>query len=108
MGRGNRIVKKTSHITVVVEEYEVPTAVKPHGTKAKPRPTFAAPTKGKKKAAAAAAPVAEEPAVEVVETVVETPAPVEAENSTIETAVEAPTNESADAEAPAADEKGAE
>lgn len=50
MGRGNRIVKKTSHITVVVEDAEQPKAVKPHGTKAKPRPTFAAPKpkKGKK------------------------------------------------------------
>jgi len=105
MGRGNRIVKKTSHITVVVEDYDVPVAVKPHGTKAKARPTFAVPVKGKKKATAAT-PVAEEPTAEVVETVVET-APVETENSTTETAVEAPTNESADAEA-AADEKGAE
>jgi large subunit ribosomal protein L22 len=47
MGRGNRIIKKTSHITVVVEDQEPKAAVKPHGTKAKARPTFAAP-KGKK------------------------------------------------------------
>lgn len=76
MGRGNRILKKTSHITVIVEEFEPAGAVKPHGTKAKPRPTFAAPKKGKKKAeekveeAVAAAPVVEEiteaPAVEEV------------------------------------------
>src|SRR5580658_2607866 len=45
MGRGNRIIKKTSHITVVVEDYEAPKPVKPHGTKAKPRPTFAAPSR---------------------------------------------------------------
>lgn len=74
MGRGNRIVKKTSHITVVVEDVEQPKAVKPHGTKAKPRPTFAAakPKKGKKadeaKAEAVAAPVVEE---EVTDTQVE-------------------------------------
>ena len=65
MGRGNRIVKKTSHITVVVEDAEPVKAVKPHGTKAKPRPTFAAakPKKGKKaeeaKSEAVAAPVEE-------------------------------------------------
>lgn len=52
MGRGNRIVKKTSHITVVVEDAPVERVVKPHGTKAKPRPTFAAP-KPKKGAAKA-------------------------------------------------------
>lgn len=62
MGRGNRIVKKTSHITVVVEEYDAQPAAKGQATKAKPRPTFAAPNKkgGKKKAAdqpKAAAPV---------------------------------------------------
>ncbi len=50
MGRANRILKKTSHITVVVEEFDPEAAVKPHGTKAKPRPTFAAPAKGKKNA----------------------------------------------------------
>ncbi len=52
MGRGNRIIKKTSHITVVVEDAPIERAVKPHGTKAKPRPTFAAP-KAKKGAAKA-------------------------------------------------------
>jgi large subunit ribosomal protein L22 len=90
MGRGNRIIKKTSHITVIVEEFEPAGAVKPHGTKAKPRPTFAAPAKkGKKKAeekveeAVAAAPVVEEvteaPAVEeVVEATPEAPAEPEA------------------------------
>ena len=53
-GRGAPILKKTSHITVVVEDAPIERAVKPHGTKAKPRPTFAAPTKGKKAAAAKA------------------------------------------------------
>src|SRR5471030_547657 len=75
MGRGNRIVKKTSHITVVVEDHEVEKPVKPHGTKSKPRPTFATPTKrsrrGSGKSAevtevAAVAPVAEESTPEVV------------------------------------------
>jgi large subunit ribosomal protein L22 len=104
MGRGNRIIKKTSHITVVVEDYEVPKAVKPHGTKAKARPTFAAPAKGKKKSAATPA---EEPVVEAtaaVEEVVET-TPVEPISTS---AVEAPTNESNGGEETASDEKGAE
>ncbi len=48
MGRANRIVKKSSHITVVVEDVDPTAVVKPHGTKAKPRPTLSAPTKGKK------------------------------------------------------------
>lgn len=51
MGRGARIIKKTSHITVVVEDAPVERPVKPHGTKPKARPTFAAPTKGRKGAA---------------------------------------------------------
>ncbi len=103
MGRGNRIVKKTSHITVVVEDYEVPKAVKPHGTKAKPRPTFAVPVKGKKKAAAATA-VVEETLVEVVETA---PVAVVDQVSTSPSADEAPTIESTGGET-SADEKGAE
>ena len=41
MGRGARILKKTSHITVVVEDAEPEVTVRPHGAKAKPRPTFA-------------------------------------------------------------------
>lgn len=41
MGRANRILKKTSHITVGVTEVEAKQVVKSHGTKAKPRPTFA-------------------------------------------------------------------
>lgn len=64
MGRGNRILKKTSHITVTVEDYEGEQSVKPHGTKAKPRPTLAG-KRGKKGSApsapeAVAAPVVEE------------------------------------------------
>jgi large subunit ribosomal protein L22 len=53
MGRAYRILKKTSHITVVVEEADAEEAVRPHGTKAKARPTFAK-SGGKKKASAKA------------------------------------------------------
>jgi large subunit ribosomal protein L22 len=60
MGRGNRIVKPMSHITVVVEPGEAERVIKPHGTAAKPRPTFAEPKKAKKKA--------EQPAEEPAET----------------------------------------
>ena len=42
MGRGNRIVKKTAHITVVVADTEGVEAVKPHGTRPKARPTLSA------------------------------------------------------------------
>lgn len=55
MGRANRIIKRTSHITVVVEDYQPEDAVRPHGTKAKPRPTFDKP-KGTKRRKAAVAP----------------------------------------------------
>lgn len=67
MGRGARIIKKTSHITVIVEDFEPLAKVKPHGTKAKPRPTLAVKPSKKKGAApkAEAAPV-EEPVVEEV------------------------------------------
>lgn len=69
MGRGARIEKKTSHITVVVAEDEtVNQAVRPHGTKAKPRPTFGSPARGRRATGgattvtvSASAPVAEEP-----------------------------------------------
>lgn len=96
MGRGNRILKKTSHITVVVEDAPIERAVKPHGTKAKPRPTFAAPTKGKKGAAgkagakkeAAAEPVAAAPEEATPAAEQEAPeeqtAPVEQEETTSE------------------------
>ncbi len=88
MGRGNRILKKTSHITVVVEDYEGEVTVKPHGTKPKPRPTFGSPARGKKAPAAVAAPVAEAPvAEEVAEPIVE------------ESAVEAPAAEVTEVEA---------
>lgn len=64
MGRGARIEKKTSHITVVLEDFEPKPAQKAHGTKAKPRPKFEAPKKGKA-AKAEAAPVVEEVKEEV-------------------------------------------
>lgn len=68
-GRANRIIKKTSHITVVVEDFAAEAPVKPHGTKPKPRPTFGTkPKRGAKPAApkAEAAPVEETPAEQPV------------------------------------------
>lgn len=62
MGRGNRINKKMSHITVVVDEAEESDLTPRKEGKAKPRPTLA-PKKAKGKKAAAA-PVAEEVKVE--------------------------------------------
>ncbi len=111
MGRGARIVKKTSHITVVVEDAPAETRVKPHGTKAKARPTLAAPGgkgKGKKPAKEAAAEAA------AVEEVVEA-TPVEASEGAEETGSAEPIAESSEtsteaegAEAEAGEEKGAE
>lgn len=103
MGRAFRILKKTSHITVVVGEAEERAEVRPHGTKSKPRPTFAAAKKGKKKAEekkaeAVAAPV-EEPQVEAVE------APVEEVVS--EPAVEAAAEEVVTESGAESEEKGA-
>ena len=92
MGRGARIIKKTSHITVIVEDFEPTAKVKPHGTKAKPRPTLAAkPAKKKGGAAKAeAAPVA---------------APVEEAAAVEEVVTDAP---SVETEAQASEEKGEE
>lgn len=111
MGRGNRIIKKTSHITVGVEEAEPTKAIKPHGTKAKPRPTLSAPTKGRKAAPKAAA--VEAPVTEVVEEatpVTASDAPEEAGSAapveTTNEAVEAPTNEATTEVA--SEEKGAQ
>jgi large subunit ribosomal protein L22 len=114
MGRGNRIIKKTSHITVVVEDVEPTKAVKPHGTKAKPRPTLSAPVKGKKAAAKPAEAAVEAPKEEAIEeatpvTASEAPeenggsAPVE----TTSEAVEATTDE-ATTEEGASEDKGAQ
>ncbi|RYG32054.1 50S ribosomal protein L22 [bacterium] len=92
MGRGNRILKKTSHITVVVEDVDKEAEVKPHGTKAKPRPTFARPRRAQA-AAAPAAPVEEE----VTETAVEESTAPEAqiEEATPVTAASAPEQDGA-------------
>ncbi len=64
MGRGNQIVKKTAHITVVVADTEAAEAVKPHGTRPKARPTLAVkpgrtPRPSTRAAAPAVAPVAD-------------------------------------------------
>lgn len=105
MGRANRIMKKTSHITVTVEPADEEAKVKPHGTQAKARPTFDKPKAKKAKkteepVAEAAAPVAEaEPEVIEEAPVETTEAPVEAE------ATEAPAEAVAEEEAPAASEE---
>lgn len=98
MGRANRILKKTSHITVVVEEAPAEERVRPHGTKAKARPKFEQP-KGKKPApakkakeevAVTEAVETEEPTAEMVAEVEEaTPAEVVEEEVQPEPAVEA-------------------
>jgi large subunit ribosomal protein L22 len=115
MGRGFRIEKKTSHITVVVEDYEAPVKPKATKPKAKPRPTFAAPSgkKGKGKKAEEAAAKVEAPVVEEVveEPVVEAAAEPVVVEEAAPVAEEAPTEEvnETSAEAPEADvEKGAE
>lgn len=95
MGRGNRIIKKTAHITVGVSDTQDTRVVKPHGTKPKPRPTLGAP-KGRKAAAKAA--VAEETTAPVIE-IEDSAAPVETpEEATPVTASDAP--EEAGSEAP--------
>lgn len=121
MGRAYRIEKKTSHITVVVEDYAGEPKIKAHGTKAKNRPSFAGLAKAASKKKKAEEPKLEEAAaVEATETaeVTETAsaeAPVEetvAEETGAEaTATEVPAAEETDApadEAPAAEEAPAE
>lgn len=99
MGRGFRIEKKTSHITVVVEDEAEAPKVRPHGTKAKPRPTFATKksrSKAATKATAAEPEVTEAPVAEATEVVETTPVAevVEAPEATNEP-VETPEAESA-------------
>lgn len=107
MGRAFRIEKKTSHITVTVEEYEGETKVKPHGTKAKPRPSFAGLAKAAAKKKKSEEPVAAEaPAAEtaIEETVVaEATAAEEAPiaEAVTEEAPEEPAEETGKEEAPA-------
>lgn len=97
MGRGARIKKKTSHIMVVVEDFQ-PTRVKPHGTKAKARPKFEAPKAAKagKGAKTKAAPAAQEH-----QPVEETP---QTEESVEAAAAQETAAETAPAEEPAAEE----
>ena len=73
MGRGARILKKTSHITVIVEDVEPTEAVRPHGAKAKARPTFV--VKGAPKAKSPSPAPVEEPA-DSPSTTTPSPAPV--------------------------------
>lgn len=127
-GRGNRILKKTSHITVVVEDAPAELVVKPHGTKAKPRPTFGAPKKkGAAAKAAAAAPApkniaaeaqpvdettdtdAEAVAAATPETTPEEATPVTESQAPEDAGSVSPNSADADAtEADASNEKGAE
>ena len=96
MGRGNRIEKKTSHITVVVaDDLELPTKRK--ANLAKPRPTFGG-GRRKKGAAAETVTIAATPATEVVETT----APVDEQIQEEATAVETPVEQASE------DEKGAQ
>lgn len=89
-GRGNRINKKTAHITVVVDDSFI-APVKKKVDKAKPRPTLA--PKGGKKPAAAKAPAKAKAA----------PAEEEAEEPT--TTEETVVEEAPAAEAPATEEE---
>lgn len=106
MGRAYRIEKKTSHITVVVEEVEGGGKVKPHGTKAKARPSFAGLAKAAAKKKKSEEPVAaEEP---VVEPTVEDTVAVEAAEETAAVEEAPVAEESPIEEAPAAEEPAAE
>lgn len=88
MGRANRIFKRMSHITVVVEDIEPTPVAKTATTPEKPRPTLAGKAKKAKKVEAKAEVVEEVKTEEVVEEVaVAEEAPVEA--AVEETAVEA-------------------
>ncbi len=80
MGRANRIYKRMSHITVVVEDIEPTPVAKVATTPAKPRPTLA----GKAKKSAKKAEAKEEVVEEVVEEVsaVEEVEEVKAEETT--------------------------
>jgi len=95
MGRGNRILKKTSHITVVVEDAPIERPVKPHGTKAKPRPTFAAPKtkKGGARAARKEEPIADQPIEEAAAIAADAVAEAEPEEATPVAESEAPEEE---------------
>jgi large subunit ribosomal protein L22 len=117
MGRGYRIEKKMSHITVLVEEEAAVPTVRAHGTKPKPRPTFAAAKKSRTKAKTSAAPVeapeevvevAEAPVVEATEEVTAAPE-TEAPDAPVAEATEEPAEKPEAEAAPEGDgeEKGA-
>lgn len=91
MGRAFRIIKKTSHITVVVEDGFETKRIKPHGTQPKKRPTLTAPKPKAKKQEEAPAAVAEAPVVEQVEEA--TAEPIEAVEAAAEPQAEAPASE---------------
>jgi len=105
MGRGNRILKKTSHITVVVSDDLVVHAKESHGTKPKPRPTFGA--TGRTKSVAKATAKVEETAPVTPEETTDT----DVEEATPVAAVDAPEEQSApegnDSGAEASEDKGA-
>ena len=96
MGRASRILKRTSHITVVVDEAEQRPAIKPHGTKPKPRPGFDKPKAKKKKTAkpkeeaAVADETAETSSEPETEATGQTTEEVTAEEGTEQTAAEEP------------------
>jgi len=100
MGRGFRIEKKTSHITVFVEDGEMPQTVKPHGTKPKPRPTFAAAKRSRTKVKTEAKPTSETPEEVIEEPVVETAeAPVAEATEEVTAAAESEAPEAKEPEA---------
>jgi len=86
MGRGNRILKKTSHITVVVEDVEAEAKPTVKTTPAKKRPTFSG-MRTKPAKAVATAPAPEE-----------TPAEMETQETPVEEVAEAPVTEEPQAE----------
>jgi len=88
MGRAYRILKKTSHITVIVDQQEAEAPIRAHGTRPKARPTFAA---EKKKAGGTKKTKAEESVTEMEATAIEPEATVtEPEEATPVTASESP------------------
>ncbi|HET6644356.1 MAG TPA: 50S ribosomal protein L22 [Fimbriimonadales bacterium] len=89
-GRANRIHKRTSHITVYLDD-AAPFEIRKSGAKPKPRPKFDAPKKSKKKEEAAAP-------VEEAQAVVETPAEEVAAEAPATEEVAAPEEEKKDQE----------
>ena len=71
MGRGNRILKRTAHITIVVAEGEPDPAKPTRGKNIKPRPTLKKVVGKRKAAAPKAAPVAPVEDTQIEETKVE-------------------------------------